>query len=299
MSGLSRRGMLQAVGAAGLGGMIASGAPAAPPSTARSEPKFKLGLVTYMIGAKWDVPTLIEECKKTGVAAVELRTTHAHGVEPTLSADQRKDVRKRFEDSGVVLWGLGSTCEFHAPDPAVVEKNIETCKQFLQLAHDVGARGVKVRPNGLPEGVPVEKTVEQIGRSLTACGQAADSLGVEVWVEVHGKGSNAPPLCKRMMEVAGHKSVGINWNSNLEDVKDGSVAESFAMLWPWLKTVHINDLWRESTGEYPYRELFRLLRETAYDRYTLCEVGRPPADTPAGEDYLRNYRALWLELNRG
>jgi sugar phosphate isomerase/epimerase len=288
--------MLKTAGAVGVAGLLTNTAGAA--DAAQSEPKFKLGLVTYMIGSKWDVPTLIDVCKKTGVAAVELRTTHAHGVEPTLSAEQRSEVRKRFQDSDVVLWGLGSTCEFHSPDKSVVEKNIETCKEFLQLAHDVGARGVKVRPNGLPDGVPVEKTVEQIGRSLTACGQAAEPLGVEVWVEVHGKGSDSPPLCKRMMEIANHKSVGINWNSNPADVVNGSVAESFAMLLPWLRTCHINDLWRESTGAYPYRELFRLLRENNYDRYTHCEVGRTPADTPAGEDYLRNYRALWLELNR-
>jgi sugar phosphate isomerase/epimerase len=62
------------------------------------------------------VPTLIELCKKAGVAAVELRTTHAHGVEPSLPAERRKEVRKRFEDAGVVLWGLGTTCEFHSPD---------------------------------------------------------------------------------------------------------------------------------------------------------------------------------------
>jgi sugar phosphate isomerase/epimerase len=219
-------------------------------------------------------------------------------VEPSLSADGRKSVRKQFHDSGIVLWGLGTTCEFHAADPAVVAKNVESCKQFVQLAADVGAKGVKVRPNGLPEGVPVEKTVEQIGKSLIPCGQAAEAAGVEIWVEVHGRGTAAPPLMKQIMEHCGHKSVGITWNSNAEDVKDGSVAQSFALLKPWVRSCHINDLWKDSTGVYPYRELFRLLRESGYDRYTLCEGSRPPADAAAGEEFLRYYKALWHELNR-
>ena len=36
-------------------------------------------------------------------------------------------------------------------------------------------------------------------------------------------------------------------------------------------SVHINELYRT---DYPYRELFRLLREHGYDRVTLIEVGK-------------------------
>src|SRR5919204_6322477 len=113
-------------------------------------PKFRLGLVTYNVAAAWDLPTLLKICKTVGISPVELRTTHKHGVEPSLSKDQRKEVRQRFADAGIAIWGCGSTCEFHSPDPAVVKKNIETCKRFVELAHDLGGRGVKVRPNGLP-----------------------------------------------------------------------------------------------------------------------------------------------------
>ena len=37
---------------------------------------------------------------------------------------------------------------------------------YCQLAADVGAPGVKVRPNGLPDSVPEQTTLEQIGNSL-------------------------------------------------------------------------------------------------------------------------------------
>lgn len=301
MSKISRRKLMISAGSAAAAASVLQRSPAdcADDVSSAHPTRFKLGAVTYMVASKLDVPTLIDVCKKTKLEGVELRTTHAHGVEPALSANERKVVRQRFEDSGVTLWGLGSTCEFHAPDKAVVEANIETCKQFLQLAHDVGARGVKVRPNGLPDGVAPEKTIEQIGQSLATCGKAAESLGLEVWLEVHGKKTQYADICKKIMEVASHKSVGLTWNSNPEDVKNGSIAESFAMLNPWIRSCHINDLWRDSAGLYPYRELFRLLREIGYDRFTLCEVSRTPADVPAAEDYYRNYRALWLELAKG
>jgi sugar phosphate isomerase/epimerase len=111
----------------------------------------KLGLVTYNMAQDWDVPTLIAQCRAAGFEGVELRTTHAHGVEPSLGAERRREVRRQFEDAGITLWGLGTTCEYHALEAAVVQENIATCRAFVELARDVGARGVKVRPNGLHE----------------------------------------------------------------------------------------------------------------------------------------------------
>ena len=101
MSDLSRRSFLAAAGAA-----VAAPLLRAAPAPYPGEPKFKLGLVTYNVAKDWDLPTILRMCKEVGVAAVECRTTHKHGVEPTLSADQRKDVKKQFADSGVVVLGL-------------------------------------------------------------------------------------------------------------------------------------------------------------------------------------------------
>ena len=46
-----------------------------------------LGLVTYNLAKGWDIETIISRCEASGFEAVELRTTHAHGVEVSLSPD--------------------------------------------------------------------------------------------------------------------------------------------------------------------------------------------------------------------
>jgi sugar phosphate isomerase/epimerase len=254
---------------------------------------YRLGIVTYNIAASWDLPTILNVCRHVGLSPVELRTTHKHGVEPSLNPAQRRDVRRRFADAGIDIWGCGSVCEFQSPDPAVVRKNVETCKAFVRLAADIGGRGVKVRPNGLPRGVPVEKTLEQIGKALAECGRAAAEAGVEIWLEVHGPGTSNPPHIKTIMEHCGHPQVGLTWNSNPTDVTNGSVRESFALLWPWVRSCHINEL----TSGYPYRELFGLLRQHGYDRVTLAEIQGMP-DVASGERLMRYYKALWSELTR-
>src|SRR4051794_28456560 len=191
---LDRRRFLAASGAAAL----AAGATSAKEREAAG-PRFRLGIVTYNIAAAWDLPTILRVCRAVGLSPVELRTTHKHGVEPSLSAAQRKEVRQRFADAGVEIWGCGTACEFHSPDKTEVQRQIETCRQFCQLVADIGGKGVKVLPNALPPGVPVARTLDQIGRSLATCGSAAADNGIEIWLEVHGRGTEEPANIRTIM----------------------------------------------------------------------------------------------------
>jgi sugar phosphate isomerase/epimerase len=291
MSDSSRRDFLAATGT----GLLAAGAGASQQPAPRVEHplRYRLGIVTYNIAANWQLPALLRICRAVGLSPVELRTTHRHGVEPTLTAQQRRDVRQRFMDAGVEIWGCGTVCEFHSTDQQIVRRNIDSCKQFIQLVADIGGKGVKVRPNALPRDVPNERTLMQIGTALNECGRAAADANVEIWVEVHGTGTAHPPHMRTIMQQADHPRVGVTWNSNQTDIVNGSVAEYFRMLRPWIKSCHINEL----HSGYPYRELFRLLRETDYDRVTLAEIQSMP-DEATGERLMRYYKALWTELTR-
>jgi sugar phosphate isomerase/epimerase len=251
----------------------------------------KLGMVTYMWGAKWDLPTLIGNCRKTGFEGAELRTTHKHGVEISLNKQERADVQKQFADAGVELVGLGSTCDFHSADPAVVKKNVEMTKAFVILSHDVGGSGVKVRPNGLVKGKDRKGTAEQIGAALRECGQFAEGYGQEIRLEVHGKETSNPTIIKEILDAAHQPNVGACWNSNPGEVVAGSVQANFDLLKNHLgHTVHIHDLY----DAYPYRELFGLLRSAGFKGYCLSES--PETSDPLR--VMRYYRALWMELTK-
>lgn len=249
-----------------------------------------LGCVTYNVLKDWDLDTILVKLEAAGFEAVELRTGHKHGVEPSLDQAGRVRVRERFARSKVKLLSFGSTCEFESPDPAVRRQNVELARQWVDLAHDTDAWGVKVRPNGLPKGVPVETTLKNIGESLHEVGEYAQRKGVEIWMEVHGRDTQNPPNAAAIMRNTAHKNVGLCWNSNPTDIVNGSVRQSFDLLRPWIRNCHINEL----TNTYPWRELFTLLRRSNYDRYTLCEV----AESKEPERFLGYYRGLWSELNR-
>jgi sugar phosphate isomerase/epimerase len=248
----------------------------------------QLGIVTYNIARDWDLPTILERLEKLGYAGVELRTTHKHGVEVGLSADQRREVRKRFEDSPVELAGLGSAFEYQSPDPAVVRQNIEGTRQYVRLAHDLGAPGVKVRPNGLPRGEDPDAVFRRIGAALHTVGEDADGFGVQIRVEVHGGGTQEWPGFARIIEYADHPNVYVCWNSNPADVTpDGTIEPNFRRVADKIREVHLRDLTDES---YPWRELFALLAASGYDGYTLAEI--PESADPSR--VLQYFRALWM-----
>jgi sugar phosphate isomerase/epimerase len=265
---------------------------AALPSAQTAKPApgprgLKLGTVTYNIAKDWDVPTIIKNLTEVGMDGVELRTTHKHGVELSLSPAARAEVKKRFDDSPIKIAGLGTTCEYHAPDPAIVRKNVDETREWVKLAKDLGSPSVKVRPNGIPKEVPEEKTLEQIGKALRECGVAAEEHGVKIQLEVHGSESSRLPRIRKMLDYGGnHPGVKVCWNSNQTDLLDGGFEPAFNLVKRQIGQVHMRDLWLE---EYPFRQLITSLVQMKFDGYCFAEI--PESTDPIR--VLKFYRALF------
>jgi sugar phosphate isomerase/epimerase len=281
---MNRRDFLTTVAAVPALAALPSAQTAKPASGPRG---LKLGTVTYNIAKDWDVPTIIKNLTEVGMDGVELRTTHKHGVELSLSPAARVEVKKRFDDSPIKIGGLGTICEYHSPDPAVVRKNIDETREWVKLAKDLGSPSVKVRPNGIPKEVPEEKTLEQIGKALRECGVAAEEHGVKIQLEVHGSESSRLPRIRKMLDYGGnHPGVKVCWNSNQTDLLDGGFEPAFNLVKRQIGQVHMRDLWLE---EYPFRQLITSLVAMKFDGYCFAEI--PESTDPIR--VLKFYRALF------
>ena len=284
----NRRSFLKA---AGLGlSSIAVASPrvsGAEPADSHPASRLRLGTVTYNLAKDWDLATLLRNCEQAHFEGVELRTTHAHGVEVGLSPTQRTEVRKRFQDSSVELMGLGSAFDYHSPDPAKLRADLEATKTYIVLAHDVGATGVKVRPNAFPATVPKEKTIEQIGVTLNELGRFAANHGQVIRLEVHGAETSLLPNIRKIIDVADHPNVGVCWNSNDSDLAGDGFDHNFDLVKHKINVVHMRDLYFEN---YPFRRLLRCLNEMNYTGFCLAEI--PESSDPVR--VMRYYRALFL-----
>lgn len=301
MHRITRRGFVKIASGAGLSlgaaGLTPSAIDAAAPdvesiSSARTNEKkesaMKLGMVTYNMGKDMDCPTLIKFCREVGLQGVELRTTHAHKVEVTLSTAERAEVKKLFADAGVEIAGLGSAFEFHAKDPDVVKRNVEGSKEYAQLALDVGAPSIKLRPNGLYDDEPHEVTLERIGKAWHEVAVFAAGLGIETRMEVHGGGGSADPANILMMiQYADHPNALVCWNSNSgEQDENGSIKANFDLLKDRIRQVHITDI---GIYQYPWQELFDLLKSIGFTGYCLAEI----QSNPEPERFMKYYRTLF------
>ena len=240
----------------------------------------RLGLMTYTLAKEWDIETIIKNCTETKFEHVELRTTHAHGVEVTLSAVERAAVKKRFENAGLAI-SLASGFKYNSPDPAVLRKNIDGTKEYILLASDVGAIGIRVFGDNAPD----EKSLRQIGESLAEVGEFGYQHGVEIRVCDDGPSIG---MIKKNIEASKSPHVYVNWNCPMSDMEGRGFEYNFNSVKDIIRNIHMHELW----NDYPWRLFFSLLSKSGYKGY--CD-----AEIPASEDpirIMRYYRALFLAL---
>ena len=267
---ITRRGLLKSAAVAASAPLILNSCGAGSESPKRGG-KLYLGVMTYTLAQDWDIETIIKNLSETGFECVELRTTHAHGVEVSLSAAARAEVKKRFADSPIRLSGMASGFYYHSPDPDELRQSIEGTKEYVKLAHDVGAVGIRVFPNMLLEdkGIPREKTIEQIGTSLREVGEFANDFNVKIKVCAHGKDTSNIPVIKAIMDAANHDNVVVNWNCGGSDLEDGGFDNNFEMIKDKIFSLHMHEL---SDTDYPYRKLFAKLSENGFSGDCFAEI---------------------------
>jgi sugar phosphate isomerase/epimerase len=283
----TRRRFLRQTAATALGALSAS---ALAQQLKPQGESISFGLCTYMLGAEWDIPTIIKNLSDLKMGGVELRVDHAHKVSPMLKNDERAKVRAQFEDSGVELVGLGTNWKFDSPDKEELRTNLGEAKMWIQLSHDIGGSGVKVKPDRFWPDVPREKTIEQIGKALNELGEYAAGFGQQIRLEVHGQCQELPTI-KAIMDIATDPSVAICWNSNKADLAGEGLEGNFNLVRKrWGQTCHIHEL---ESPDYPHQELLNLLVKSKWEGWLLMENASKPADRVAA---MAHERKLFDEM---
>lgn len=253
--------------------------------------EMKLGLVTYLWAKDWDIPTIIQNCTEAGIGGVELRVEHAHGVTLDLTKEQRAEVRKQFAGSAVEIIGMGTNEQYDWPDAARLKQSIETTKAWLQLSKDIGGSGVKVKPNQFHEGIPQEKTLEQIGKALDELGRFALDMGQQIRLEVHGNGTQQLPNIKKIMDFVQNEGSTVCWNSNEQDLDGEGLEYNFNLVKDRFGDIcHVREL---NMGDYPYQQLMNLFVKMDYNGWVLLECRTDPEDKVAA---LKEQRKVWEEM---
>lgn len=242
----------------------------------QSRVRINFGMVTYLWGKDWDIPTMIDNLTAAEVFGVELRVDHAHGVTTDLSRDERREIRKRFKGSPVQIVGIGTNQQFDYPDHIRLRESIDKTVDYIILSKDIGGAGVKVKPNQFHPGVPKSRTVDQIGRALNQLARIGADNGQQIRLEVHGHETQEIEIIKDIMDVADHPNATVCWNSNPEDLKGRGLEGNFNLLKDRFGNVtHVREL---DDPDYPYEKLIKMFVDMNYRGWIMLEGRTDPED---------------------
>ncbi len=179
----------------------------------------------------------------------------------------------------------------------------ETSGNFLEVKEilldcDQDTLLIKVKPNGIPDDVPKEKTISQIAASLNEVGQFAKDYGQLVRVEVHGELTQEIPNMYAIFEQVTEKNVKMCWNCNDQDLLPPGLESNFNSVKKWFgDTVHVREF---NVGEYPYQQLINLFTGIKYDGWILLEARTEPADKiDAMKEQLSLFNSMISKAQKG
>jgi len=218
-----------------------------------------------------DVLALARDHKFTGL---ELRAAPDEFTHTGLSAAERRELRTRIEDAGLEIFAISSYVKLCAVEDQPLEAHLE-------LAADLGALGVRVFPGDQTD----DQTADATGDG-TAEGPSAGEIraldrvtaaprDVPILLETHDSHSTARQVaafCALLdADVPGH-NVKALWDSSHTWSHGETLAESFALLRPWLQVVQFKQAdsgqdYRPvaiDAGDFPIGELMTVLDGTDY-----------------------------------
>jgi sugar phosphate isomerase/epimerase len=230
--------------------------------------------------------------RRLGYNGIEPRLSsgHRHNIETTLDADARRTARRQIEDSGIALCCLATGARL--ADPATARDNIESVRQAIALAGDLGCDRLRVFGGALATGLSRAAAIEVLARNLAALADEAAAAGVTLCLETHDDWTD-PAHVAAVMRWAGHPAAAINWDIMHPVRQSGYTMDAaYDILKPWIRHVHFHDgidvagelqLRPVGAGVIDHRRAVQLLRAAGYDGYLSgewidwepCEVHLP------------------------
>jgi hypothetical protein len=186
--------------------------------------------------------------------------------------------------------GLATSERYDSPEAAELKAAIENTKSYIKLSRDIGGSGVRVFPNSFHDGIPREKTIEQISNSLNILGAFAADYGQQVRLEAHGNAGDLPTL-RAIMDQVDQPSVRVKLNSDKRDTGGNGFEHNFNLVKDLLgDTLHLHNL--KNTG-FPYQLQMDLLVKMGWVGWQMLEISDKVPDRVLA---LIEQRQIWDQM---
>lgn len=234
----------------------------------------------------WSLAQILDAAGRLGYDGVELRFVagdDALWARPELTGEGLRETLARLRDTALAISCVDTRSFFHDPPGPARDRALDEARRSLDLAARLGAAGIRVFGDRVQEGQDLASTGTLVADALQELGEAAQPLGVEVWLESHGDFARARDTLAILDRVRA-TAVGVVWDPANAFELGETPAEGHAVLGDRVRHVHVKDVVRAPAGSrtawtpaLPGRGVFApervlsVLQAAGYDRWVSFE----------------------------
>ena len=261
------------------------GAGLAAPALLRAQSRSKRYPIAFStLGCPaWSWKAILENADRLGYAALELRGVAGEmdlPKVPELSGTRIAETRKDLAALGIVVSDLGASSRMHEKDPATREKQLDEGRRFIDLAHAMGVKYVRIFGDKIPEGESKPDVIKRIVEGCQQLAARAKPAGVTVLIESHGDFTHSGDL-EDILTRVGSPQFALLWDAHHSFVAgQEKPADTYAKLGKWVRHTHLKDSKPEAAdrryvlvggGEVPVKEQVRVLASAGYQGFYCFE----------------------------
>jgi sugar phosphate isomerase/epimerase len=264
--------------------VLVAGCVRARASSGASQSAARLPIGFSTLGSpNWDWLPTLDFAAAHGYAALELRGIRDQ-MDLTkvteLQAPRFAETQRQLLDRHLVITDLGASANLHDLDSAKHDPQMDEARRFIDLASAMRVPYVRVFGNKYVAGVPRERTIEQISRSLHELGEYARPRNVVVLLETHGDFTDSPTLLE-IMRRADSPGVALLWDAHHTYAFGGEQPEATVReIGRYIRHTHLKDsvpaggdrrYVLTGTGQIPVRRQVDALARMGYRGYYCFE----------------------------
>jgi sugar phosphate isomerase/epimerase len=205
--------------------------------------RYPIGFSTLGCPA-WNWKTVLEAADTQGYAAIELRGLNGEmdlTKVPELTGTTLAATKKDLAALGLVVSDLGASSVMHERDPVAREKQFDEGRRFIDLAHAMDVKYVRMFGDRFPEGEPKDEVMKRVIEGFQAMTGHARAAGVTVLIESHGDFTRSADL-ENILTKVGSPQFALLWDAHHTYVAaKESPGATWASLGRWVRHTHLKD----------------------------------------------------------
>lgn len=216
---------------------------------------------------------LLDYCAKTGFDGVDLTGYYFPGYPVVPTDEYIYHIRKRAFRLGIELGCTGVRNDFTWSDPLKREEEKKLVKEWIIVAHKLGAPGLRIFAGTLSKEVySWQERAKWIAEDIRECAEFGKSYGVMLALQNHNDFLKTSLDVDRMLKLINSEWVGLMLDIGSyhtgDPYKDISATAGHAITWQMKEKVFVN----ETQVDTDYRKIIDIVLQCGYKGYLPLET---------------------------